>query len=88
MGIVLTLDSPLDNPSADAWNALLDALKSQYIPSFYQYGKRMHVDVSPEGRPRALVYFTSNTVSVDEAIAILKKFNISVADVRENPNEQ
>ena len=88
MGIVLNLDSPLDNPSPDSWNALLDALKSQYIPSFYQYGKRMHVDVSPEGKHRAVIYFTSHTVSVDEAIAILKNFNISIADVRENTNEQ
>jgi hypothetical protein len=66
---------------------LLDELRSHYIPSFYQYGKRLHVDVSPEGKLSAVIYFTPQTVTMDEAIAILKKRNITVVDVREKPAE-
>jgi hypothetical protein len=79
-GIVLT-EGRLSN---EAWDELLDALKSHYIPSFYQYGKRMHVDSSPEGKIRVVIYFTDRTVSMDEAIAILKKRGIEVRDVRES----
>jgi hypothetical protein len=85
MGIVLRFDSPADNLSPAAWEALLDELKSHYIPSFYQYGKRLHVDASPGGKLRAVIYFTSQTVTLDDAIAILKKRNITVFDVREEP---
>jgi hypothetical protein len=79
-GIVLT-EGTLPN---EAWEELLDALKSHYIPSFYQYGRRMHVDVSPEGKIRAVIYFTDRTVGMDQAIAILKARNIEVKDVRES----
>jgi len=41
MGIVLRFEAPGDNLSSDAWESLLDELKSHYIPSFYQYGKRI-----------------------------------------------
>jgi len=88
MGIVMRFDSPADNLSREAWEALLDELKSHYIPSFYQYGKRLHVDASPEGKLRAVIYLTPQTVTMDEAIAILKKRNITVFDVRENPAGQ
>lgn len=88
MGIVMRFDSPADNLSREAWEALLDELKSHYIPSFYQYGKRLHVDVSAEGELRAVIYFTPQTVTLDDAIAILKKRNIAVFDVRENPAGQ
>ena len=84
MGIVIRFDSPADNLSREAWEALLDELKSHYIPSFYQYRKRLHVDASPEGKLRAVIYLTPQTVTMDEAIAILKKWNIKVFDVREN----
>lgn len=87
MGIVLTFDSPADNLTHDGWEGLLDELKSQYIPSFYQTGRRMHVDVSPEGKHRAVIYFTSQTVTVDQAIGILKKRNINVIDLRGTPEE-
>jgi hypothetical protein len=87
MGIVLTFDSPADNLSRDGWEALLDELKSQYIPSFYRYGKRMHVDVSPEGKHRAVIYLTHKTVTVDDAIGILKKRNMNVVDLRESPGQ-
>jgi hypothetical protein len=58
MGIVMRFDSPADNLSSQEWDTLLDELKSHYIPSFYQYEKRIHVDVSPEGKIRAVIYFT------------------------------
>jgi hypothetical protein len=79
-GIVLT-DGTLPN---EEWGKLLDELKSHYIPSFYQYGKRMHVDVSAQGKVRAVIYFTPQTVSMNEAIEILKKRNIEVRIANEN----
>jgi hypothetical protein len=82
MGIVMRFDSPVDNLSSEAWESLLNELKSHYIPSFYQYGKRLHVDVSAEGKLRAVVYFTPQTVSMDDAIKILKKRGMEVFDVR------
>jgi len=85
MGIVLRFDSPLENLSPDGWESLLDELKSHYIPSFYGYGKRMSVDVSATGQMRAVIYFTPNTVTIDEAIPILKKRHIAVFDVRKIP---
>lgn len=88
MGIVLRFDAPGDNLSHEAWEALLDELKSHYIPSFYPYGKRLHVDATRDGRVRAVIYFTPQTVTMDDAIAILKKRNIEVFDVRENPSGQ
>ncbi|HEV2380548.1 MAG TPA: hypothetical protein VG206_12230 [Terriglobia bacterium] len=88
MGIVLRFDSLADNLSREAWEALLDELKSHYIPSFYQNGKRLHVDVSAEGKLRAVIYFTPQMVTMDDAITILKKWNIKVFDVRENPARQ
>ena len=86
MGIVLRFDSPLDNLTPERWETLLDELRSHYIPSFYAYGKRLHVDVSAEGKSRAVIYFTPNTVTMDEAITILKKRDINVVDVRELPS--
>lgn len=88
MGIVMRFDAPGDNLSREAWEELLDELKSHYIPSFYQSGKRMHVDASPEGKVRAVIYLTPQTVTMNDAIAILKKRNIKVFDVRENPAGQ
>jgi hypothetical protein len=79
-GIVLSEGSL----SAMAWEELLDALKSHYIPSFYQYKKRMHVDVSAEGKTRAVIYFTDQTVGMDEAITILNKRHIEVKVVGES----
>lgn len=88
-GIVLRFDSLLENLSPDGWEQLLDELKSHYIPSFYQYGKRLHVDFEGvkgggENKLRAVIYFTPKTVTIDEAIAILRKRNIEVFDVRKN----
>jgi len=84
MGIVLRFN-PASGLTHGEWEKLLDELRSHYIPSFYQYGKRLHVDVSTEGQMRAVIYFTPQTVTMDEAIAILKKWNIEVFDVREKP---
>jgi hypothetical protein len=84
MGIVLRF-SPANNLTRDEWEMLLDELRSHYIPSFYQRDKRLHVDVSADGRMRAVIYFTPQTVTMDEAIAILKRWNIEVFDVREKP---
>lgn len=87
MGLVMRFDSMLDNLSSEQWNSLLDELKSHYIPSFYQNGKRVHIDLNAQGGGmRAVVYFTPQTVSMDEAIEILKKRGIEVFDVRENPD--
>lgn len=82
IGIVFRLVSLADNPSSEEWERLLDELKSHHIPSFYKYGRRMSVDADHNGRTRAVMYFTTKTVKVDEAIAILKERNITVFDVR------
>lgn len=82
MGIVLRFGGA-SGLNKDEWEQLLDELRSHYIPSFYQKNKRLHVDVSAEGQMRAVIYFTPQTVSMDEAMAILKKWNIEVFDVRE-----
>lgn len=88
MGIVFRFESPIENLPHDQWEALLDELKSHYIPSFYGYGKRSTADVSAEGQMRVVVYFTPQTVTIDQAIAILKKWKITVFDVRKNPQAQ
>jgi hypothetical protein len=88
MGIVMRFDSMADNLSNEQWNFLLDELRSHYIPSFYKYGERLHVDISPQGKLRAVVYFTPQTVTMDEAIRILTRRGIEVDDVRENPTER
>ena len=41
------------------------------------------VDVDRKtGQHRVVIYFTENTVTLDESIPILKKWNIEVHDVR------
>ena len=46
----------------------------------------MHVDFNAQGGGmRAVVYFTPQTVSMDDAIPILKKRGMEVSDVREEP---
>ncbi len=84
LGIVLRFDSPSDNFSPDVWDQLLNELKSHYIPSFYQYGKRLHVDLGGDPpKIRVVIYFTDKTATMDEAVSILKKRNIAVFDARE-----
>jgi hypothetical protein len=84
-GIVLRLSRLSDNLSHDDWEKLLNELKSHYIPSFYQYGKRLYVELDPNAGMRVVIYFTDKTVTMDEAIPILKKRNFEVHDVREKP---
>jgi hypothetical protein len=87
MGVVMRFDSRAENLSSGQWNSLLDELKSHYIPSLYQRGKRLYVDLNAQdGGMRAVVYFTPETVSMDEAIEILRKRGVEVFDVRDNPN--
>jgi len=81
MGIVMKFDSPADDLSSEAWESLLDDLKSHYIASFYQDGKRMRTVVSADAKLRFVIYLTPKTATVDEAIAILRKRNIAVSDV-------
>jgi hypothetical protein len=77
----MRFDSMADNLSSDQWTTLLDQLKSHYIPSFYQLGKRMHVDFSAAGGGmRAVVYLTPQTVSMDEAVRILRQRGMQVFD--------
>jgi hypothetical protein len=88
-GIVLRFDSIMENFSPDGWEKLLDELKSHYIPSFYAYGKRLHVDFEGgSGKMRAVIYFTPKTVTIDQAIVILEKRNIRVFDVRKSATGQ
>jgi len=77
-----------DNFSPEAWDSLLDELKSHPIPSFYQAGKRLHIDWAGKGMLRAVIYFTPQTVTMDEAIPILKERGITVFDVRGKLAEQ
>ena len=88
-GIILRFDSLSENLSPDGWEQLLDELKSHYIPSFYQYEKRMHVDFGGDsGKMRVVIYFTPKTVTMDEAVAILKRRNINVVDLRKRATER
>jgi hypothetical protein len=88
-GIVLRFDSQSEHFSHDEWEELLNELKSHYIPSFYGYEKRMHVDFGGEsGKMRVVIYFTPKTVAMDEAIGILRRRNISVFDVRKSASGQ
>jgi hypothetical protein len=56
------------------WNALLDKLKAHHIPGRYQHSKRMWADSIGD----AIIYFTSNTVSPDDAVKILKENGFDV----------
>lgn len=88
-GIVLRFDSLSENLSHDEWESLLDELKSHYIPSFYARGKRAYADFSgvregSSGKLRVVIYFTPKTVTIDNAVEILRRRNFRVFDVREN----
>src|ERR1700688_4469577 len=60
--------SECDQRSTDWWNTLLDRLKAHHIPGRYQDGKRMWAD----SRGNAIIYFTSDTVSPDDAVKMLE----------------
>jgi hypothetical protein len=84
-GIVLRF-SVEDNLPTQQWEILLDQLNSVYLPSFYPTGKRLVV--MPEGAiTKAVIYLTSDTVTLDQAIDILHHWNIEVHDVRIEPTQ-
>jgi hypothetical protein len=60
--------------STDWWNTLLDKLKAHHIPGRYQDGKRMWAD----SRGNAIIYFTSDTVSPDDAVKMLGECGFDV----------
>jgi len=68
------LISDYGQQSTDWWNTLLDKLKSHHIPGRYQDGKRMWADWTGN----AIIYFTSDTVSPDDAVKILNEFGFDV----------
>ena len=64
--------------SREWWDMLLNRLKSLHVPGRYQYGRRMWAAFGT-----AMIYFTSDTVSVDDAVAILEQTGF---DVRRQPD--
>jgi hypothetical protein len=66
--------------STDWWNTLLDKLKAHHIPGRYQDGKRMWAD----SRGNAIIYFTSDTVSPDEAVKMLERAALIVSSNHSN----
>ena len=82
-GIVLRFKSFAENLSRDQWQSLLDDLKSHPIPRKYPYGKRSVVAPAQQGMTQVTIYFTPQTATVEESIAILKKWNIEVFDGRQ-----
>lgn len=81
MGIVFRKFNPIEHNPA-WWDSLLNELKAEHVPGLQQTGKRMTVDPLAPGGFAGIVYFTPNTVGLDEAIPILKKHRVDVYDVR------
>mgnify|MGYP001602649576 CR=1 FL=1 len=73
---------PSEEPSSEEWENLLDQLKSVNIPGYYEAGRRMRVLIDPEEKMRVLIFLTPETVSVDDALDILRRWNIEVHDER------
>jgi hypothetical protein len=58
---------------------LLDELKSQPILDLYRPGMRSHSDFDRESKQtRVLVYLTSETVNLNRAIEILRRWNFKI----------
>lgn len=72
-GIVLRGYHPTSLLPRGFWNELLDELRSEHIPGRYPDGERMYIEAQ-----RAVIYFTANTVSPDEAETILQRRGFSV----------
>jgi hypothetical protein len=81
LGIVFRGFGPLKQTPA-WWDSLLDELKTHHVPGLQPTGKRLTIDVAAGGGHRGIVYFTPSTVTMDEAIPILKKHGVEVYDVR------
>jgi hypothetical protein len=62
------------------WEALLDELNAEYVPSLTPTGKRMSVVLSPSGRLDAFIYRTA-AMPDDDAIRILGKYGIQASIV-------
>ena len=59
----------------EKWEALLNDLKAEHVPSFTPPGQRMLVTLSPEGRTDAFIYRT-NRMTDDEIVQVLSEYNI------------
>jgi hypothetical protein len=51
-------------------------------------GKRLTINVAAGGGHRGIMYFTPSTVTMDEAVPILKKHGVEVDDVRGEDEEK
>jgi hypothetical protein len=77
-GINLRYDAG-ENLSSQAWEMLLNQLRSEHIPGQYRLGKRS--TVSPGLSPditRMTIYFTPKMVTINEAKEILHHWGFEV----------
>jgi hypothetical protein len=58
------------------WESLLNELKAEHIPGWYQDGKRMDVSVL-EGKAHVFIYRTANMPSEAEILEILGHYEIA-----------
>jgi hypothetical protein len=58
------------------WESLLNELKAEYIPGWYQDGKRMDVSVV-EGKAHAFIYRTANMPPEAKINEILGRYGIA-----------
>ena len=79
-GINLRYDAGENLPS-QAWEMLLDQLRSEHIPGQYPLGKRSIVSpgLSPD-ITKMTIYFTSKMVTIDEAKEILHHWGFEVLE--------
>jgi hypothetical protein len=57
------------------WESLLNELKSEHIPGWYQDGKRMGVSIV-DGKAHVFIYRTEKTPSEPQILEILKRHGI------------
>ena len=58
------------------WESLLNELKAEHIPGWYQDGKRMGVSVA-EGKTHVFIYRTANMPPEAEILKILGSYGIA-----------
>jgi hypothetical protein len=71
-----------DNLPREEWELLLDELKAHHIAGLHFKGKRSYADLAGDeelGSHRVFIQLTSETVTMAEAIAILKRRHIEIA---------
>jgi hypothetical protein len=74
-----------ENLSSQAWEILLDQLRSEHIPGLYQNGKRsIATPGSSPGIARVTIYFTPNMVTTDQAKDILHHWGFEVHEDAES----